>query len=180
MLPGIMLGTFSGALIAHFSSTGFLKTFFIVFICVLATQLVFDFKPKSRRALPGTGGLFAFGTLAGVISSFAGIGGAAVSVPFLVWCNFRMHDAIGTAAAIGVPLAVAGTIGFVASGLLDKELPAWSLGYVYLPALAGIAITSFLVAPLGAKLAHRLPVGALRKVFVVFLLALAVKMAFSV
>ena len=119
MLPGILLGTFSGALIAHFVSTGFLKSFFIVFICVLATQLVFDLKPKSRHALPGAGGLFVFGMFAGLISSFAGIGGAAVSVPFLIWCNFRMHEAIGTAAAIGVPLAIAGTVGFVTSGLFD-------------------------------------------------------------
>jgi uncharacterized protein len=180
MLPGILVGTLSGAVIAHFSSTAFLKTFFVVFICYLAVQLLFDIKPKSRHALPGATGMFAFGAVMGVISSFAGIGGAVMSISFLTWCNFRMHDAIGTAAAIGVPLAIAGTVGFIATGLLDKGLPEWSLGYVYLPAFAGIAITSFLVAPLGAKLAHRLPVTVLRRVFVVFLVALAVKMAVSV
>ena len=180
MLPGILVGTLSGAVIAHFSSTAFLKTFFVVFICYLAVQLLFDIKPKSRHALPGAKGMFAFGAAMGVISSFAGIGGAVMSISFLTWCNFRMHDAIGTAAAIGVPLAIAGTVGFIATGLLDKGLPEWSLGYVYLPAFAGIAITSFLVAPLGAKLAHRLPVPVLRRVFVVFLVALAVKMAVSV
>ena len=180
MLPGILVGTLSGAVIAHFSSTAFLKTFFVVFICYLAVQLLFDIKPKGRHALPGAKGMFAFGAVMGVISSFAGIGGAVMSISFLTWCNFRMHDAIGTAAAIGVPLAIAGTVGFIATGLLDKGLPEWSLGYVYLPAFAGIAITSFLVAPLGAKLAHRLPVPVLRRVFVVFLVALAVKMAVSV
>ena len=180
MGPGILVGTFSGAVIAHFSSTAFLKTFFIVFICFLAVQLLFDLKPKTRHALPGAGGMFAFGSLMGVISSFAGIGGAVLSIAFLTWCNLRMHDAIGTAAAIGVPLAIAGTIGFIVTGLFDKGLPEGSLGYVYLPAFAGIAITSFLIAPLGAKLAHRLPVVVLRRVFVVFLVALAVKMAVSV
>ena len=180
MLPGILLGTFSGAVIAHFSSTAFLKTFFVGFICFLALQLLFDLKPKSRHALPGTGGMIAFGMVMGVISSFAGIGGAVLSISFLTWCNIRMHDAIGTAAAIGVPLAIAGTVGFVVTGAFDKGLPAWSLGYVYLPAFAGIAITSFLIAPLGAKLAHRLPVPVLRRIFVVFLVALAVKMAVSV
>ena len=180
MLPGILVGTFSGAVIAHFSSTAFLKTFFVGFICFLALQLLFDLKPKSRHALPGTRGMFVFGVVMGVISSFAGIGGAALSIAFLIWCNFRMHDAIGTAAAIGVPLAIAGTIGFIATGLFDKELPMWSLGYVYLPAFAGIAVTSFAVAPLGAKLAHRMPVVVLRRIFVVFLVALAVKMAVSV
>ena len=180
MLPGILAGTFSGAVIAHFSSTAFLKTFFVGFICFLAIQLLFDLKPKGHHALPGAGGMFAFGAVMGVISSFAGIGGAVLSISFLTWCNIRMHDAIGTAAAIGVPLALAGTVGFVATGLFDKGLPQWSLGYVYLPAFAGIAITSFALAPLGAKLAHRLPVVVLRRVFVVFLVALAVKMAVSV
>ena len=91
-----------------------------------------------------------------------------------------MHEAIGTAAAIGVPLAIAGTVGFVVTGLFDKGLPPWAVGYVYLPAFAGIAITSFAIAPLGAKLAHRLPVVVLRRVFVVFLVGLALKMAWSV
>lgn len=180
MLPGILLGTFSGAVIAHFSSTAFLKAFFVGFICFLAVQLLFDLKPRSRHALPGAGGMFAFGALMGIISSFAGIGGAILSISFLTWCNLRMHEAIGTAAAIGVPLAIAGTVGFVVTGRFDHGLPAWSLGYVYLPAFAGIAITSFLVAPIGARLAHRLPVVVLRRIFVLFLVALAVKMAVSV
>ena len=181
MTPGILAGTFSGAVIAHFSSTAFLKTFFVCFICFLAVQLLFDLKPKSRHTLPGQMGMFAFGAVMGVISSFAGIGGAVLSIAFLTWCNKSMHDAIGTAAAIGVPLAIAGTVGFVATGLLfDRALPAWSLGYVYLPAFIGIAITSFAIAPLGAKLAHRLPVNVLRRVFVLFLVGLAVKMVVSV
>ena len=184
MTPGILTGTFSGAVIAHFSSTAFLKTFFVGFICFLAAQLLFDLKPaprKGRHALPGPLGMFAFGALMGVISSFAGIGGAVLSIAFLTWCNKSMHDAIGTAAAIGVPLAIAGTVGFVATGLMfDRALPTWSLGYVYLPAFVGIAITSSAIAPLGAKLAHRLPVNVLRRVFVVFLVGLAVKMVVSV
>lgn len=180
MVPGILVGTFSGAIGAHFASTAFLKMFFVGFICFLAVQLLFDLKPKSRHALPGSHGLFAFGVLMGVISSFAGIGGAVLSIAFLTWCNLRMHEAIGTAAAIGVPLAIAGTVGFIATGLMDRELPPWSLGYVYLPAFAGIAATSFVVAPLGARLAHKLPVIVLRRIFVVFLVGLAAKMAISV
>ena len=180
MLPGILLGTFSGAVSAHFSSTAFLKTFFVGFICFLALQLLFDLKPKGHHALPGLGGMFAFGMIMGVISSFAGIGGAVLSISFLTWCNIRMHEAIGTAAAIGVPLAIAGTVGFVVTGMFDPGLPSWSLGYVFVPAFAGIAITSFAIAPLGARLAHRMPVVVLRRVFVVFLVVLAVKMAVSV
>ena len=180
MLPGILLGTFSGAVFAHFSSTAFLKGFFVVFICFVAVQMLFNLKPKGGHTLPGSTGMIVFGAVMGVISSFAGIGGAIMSLAFLSWCNVRMHEAIGTAAAIGVPLAIAGTVGFVVTGMLDSGLPAQSLGYVYVPAFIGISVTSFLVAPLGAKLAHRLPVAVLRKIFAVVLVVLAVKMAVSV
>jgi uncharacterized membrane protein YfcA len=121
-----------------------------------------------------------FGAVMGFVSALAGIGGAVLSILFLTWCNVRMHDAIGTAAAIGLPLALIGTIGFVATGLTDHDLPKWSVGYVYLPAFFGIALTSFLVAPYGARLAHRLPVGTLKKIFMLFLIGLAIKMAISV
>ncbi len=184
MLPGILLGTFCGAVIAHFSSTAFLKGFFVAFICFLAAQMLFDFSAfilKNRIArIPGTVGLISFGILMGVVSSFAGIGGAVLSVSFLMWCGLTMHHAIGTASAIGIPLAIAGSAGFIITGLTDSGLPAWSLGYVYLPAFAAIAATSMLLAPVGARLAHRLPVKALKKIFVVFLIALAAKMAVSV
>jgi uncharacterized membrane protein YfcA len=121
-----------------------------------------------------------FGLLMGFVSSLAGIGGAVLTITFLTWCNVKIHDAIGTSSAVGFPIALAGTVGYVATGMMDKNLPPWSLGYVYLPAFIGIAITSFLVAPWGARLAHRMPVGLLKKVFMVFLVALAVKMAVSV
>ncbi|MCA3044610.1 MAG: sulfite exporter TauE/SafE family protein, partial [Rhodocyclaceae bacterium] len=130
--------------------------------------------------LPGWLGMAVFGTVMGFVSALAGIGGAVLSILFLTWCNVRLHDAIGTAAAIGLPLAFIGTIGFVVTGLADPALPKWSVGYVYLPAFFGIALTSFFVAPYGARLAHRLPVDTLKKIFMLFLIALAIKMAISV
>lgn len=180
MTPGIIAGTLAGTVFAYFASTTFLKFFFVGFICFLALQLVFNVKPQANRVLPGTSGILAFGALMGFVASLAGIGGAVLTISFLTWCNVKIHDAIGTSAAIGFPIAVAGTIGYISTGLLDRGLPAWSVGYVYLPAFFGIAITSFLVAPLGARLAHRMPVATLKKVFMVFLLALAIKMAVSV
>jgi uncharacterized protein len=184
MLPGILVGTFCGAVIAHFSSTAFLKGFFVAFICFLAIQMLFDFSSKllKHRAaqIPGANGLFIFGAVMGVVSSFAGIGGAVLSIAFLMWCGLTMHRAIGTASAIGVPLAIAGTLGFIVTGLTDNTMPAWSLGYVYLPAFAAIAATSMFLAPVGARLAHRLPVKTLKKIFVVFLILLASKMVVSV
>ncbi len=184
MTPGILLGTLSGTVFVYFSTTAFLKSFFVAFICFLAFQIVFGVKLAERlqgeRKLPAWLGMSVFGVVMGFFSALAGIGGAVLSILFLTWCNVRMHEAIGTAAAIGLPLALVGTIGFVATGLTDHTLPAWSVGYVYLPAFFGIAATSFIVAPYAARLAHRLPVETLKKLFMVFLVGLAIKMAVSV
>ena len=180
MTPGILVGTLAGTVFAYFASTGFLKYFFVGFIVLLAAQLVFSVKPGVNRALPGNTGMVGFGAAMGFVSSLAGIGGAVLTIAFLTWCNVKIHEAIGTSAAVGFPIAAAGTVGYIATGLLDPHLPPWSLGYVYVPAFIGIAITSFLVAPFGARLAHKLPVAVLKKVFMVFLIALAIKMAVSV
>ncbi len=196
MTPGILVGTLVGTVFAYFSSTTFLKYFFVGFMFFLAAQLVFGLKPKAaqakpdqagsevqaqaNRTLPKTAGMVSFGALMGFVSSLAGIGGAVLTISFLTWCNVKIHEAIGTSAAVGFPIALAGTVGYVVTGLMDHDLPEWSLGYVYLPAFFGIALTSFFVAPIGAKLAHKLPVAVLKKVFMVFLVALAIKMAISV
>jgi uncharacterized membrane protein YfcA len=105
-----------------------------------------------------------------------GIGGGSLSVPFMVWCNLTVHDAIGTSAAIGFPIAIAGAVGYIVNGLHAQDLPAYSLGYVYLPALAGIVAASVLTAPLGVRLAHSLPVDKLKRVFALLLFVMGTKM----
>jgi uncharacterized membrane protein YfcA len=120
--------------------------------------------------------MFGVGGIIGGISSLVGIGGGSLSVPFMVWCNMSMHNAIGTSAAIGFPIALAGAVGYVANGLAVSQLPAWSLGFVYLPALAGIALASVVTAPLGARLAHSLPVTGLKKTFALLLIVMGTKL----
>ena len=120
--------------------------------------------------------MFGVGNFIGGCSSLVGIGGGSMSVPFLVWCNVSLHNAIGTSAAIGFPIALAGAAGYVANGLLVGGLPAYSFGFVYLPALMGIAVMSMLTAPWGARLAHSLPVQQLKKAFAFLLIATATKM----
>jgi uncharacterized membrane protein YfcA len=138
-----------------------------------------DIKPKAARELPGLPGMFAAGNVIGGVSSLVGIGGGTLSVPFMTWCNVKLHQAIGTSSAIGFPIAVAGAVGYIANGLRAENLPEHSLGFVYLPALAAIAVASVLTAPLGAKVAHRLPVKKLKKIFAVLLYTLGVRMAWS-
>jgi uncharacterized membrane protein YfcA len=103
-----------------------------------------------------------------------------MSVPFLVWCNVPMHSAIGTSAAIGFPIALSGTVGYLVNGLHVAGLPSPSLGFVYLPPVIGISVASILTAPLGAMLAHSLPVARLRMVFALLLIAMGTKMLASI
>ncbi len=177
--PGIITGTLLGSVLAAFLSTLFLKVSFVVFLFYVGTQMILDIKPRAARELPGLPGMFGAGNVIGAVSSLVGIGGGTLSVPFMTWCNVKLHQAIGTSSAIGFPIAVAGAAGYIANGLRVGNLPEHSLGFVYLPALAAIAVASVLTAPLGAKLAHKLPVKKLKKVFAVLLYTLGVRMAWS-
>lgn len=176
LTPGILAGTLLGSLLARYVSSGALTLFFGVFLLVIAVQLLLDLKPKPSRALPGRGGLLAAGLGIGVVSALVAIGGGAMTVPFLAWCNVRMREAIGTSAAVGLPVAAGGTIGYLLNGLTASGLPPWSLGFIYLPAWIWVAAASALVAPLGAAAAHRLPVTALKRIFAALLVVLAGKM----
>ena len=180
MIPGLLVGVAAGALIARRADTSFLKYFFLGFMALIIAQMVFGLRPKAARELPGRGGLTAMALLIGVSSSLFGGGAAAVGVPFLTWCNMTTHRAIGTVAALGFPVAIAGAIGYVLAGLDIPGKPEWSAGFVYLPALVGISITSVIVAPWGAKLAHRLKGPTLRRIFAVFLIMIGIKIAVSV
>ena len=177
--PGILIGTFLGTLVASKLSTGFLKGFFCVFLYSIATQMMLNKKPKASRELPGNAGMFGVGSTIGVASALVGIGGGSLSVPFMLWCNVAAHNAIGTSAAIGFPIAIAGALGYVVNNLHATGLPPYSVGYVYLPALLFIVCFSVLTAPLGAKLAHALPVDKLKKIFALFLYAVATKMVWG-
>jgi uncharacterized membrane protein YfcA len=102
-----------------------------------------------------------------------GAGGGFISVPFMTWCQVKIHNAVATSAALGFPIALAGTMSNIYFGLSIPDLPSGSLGYIYLPALLVISIASVVTAPLGAKAAHALPVKTLKKIFAVMLFALA-------
>jgi uncharacterized membrane protein YfcA len=173
---GIFTGTFLGSCVAAQLSTRFLKGFFVVFLYYVAVQMLINKKPKPTRQIPSRWAMFGVGNVIGAFSSLVGIGGGTLSVPFMIWCNMRVHHAIGTSAAIGFPIAVAGTVGYVLNGLSDVSLPDYSLGYVYLPALLGVVVTSVLTAPLGVRLAHSLPVDRLKRVFAVLLLVVGTRM----
>jgi len=177
--PGIVFGTLAGAALAARMPATVLKIFFVVFLFYAAIQMWLDFKPAPHRGLPGRMGTSLAGGVIGVVSSWVGIGGGTLSVPFMLWHNVPLHRAIATSAAIGFPIAFAGAAGYVLGGSTASGLPAGSLGFVYLPALAGIVLGSVLTAPLGARTAHRLPVRPLKRVFALLLFTLALRMVWT-
>jgi uncharacterized membrane protein YfcA len=176
MTPGILVGGLVGSLIASSIPRFVFAVLFVVTVYAAGLNMLFERKPNPTRTLPGPAGVFAAGATISGVSAFAAVGGAFMSVPFMMWCNVPMIHAIGTAAAIGFPIAVAGTIGYVAGGWGVVGLPPWSAGYVYGPALAGVTIASMAVAPLGVMVAHRTPTRVLRKVFAVLFFVLATRM----
>jgi uncharacterized protein len=176
MSPGMLAGSFAAALIAGFIPTRPLAIGFTALVFYAGVQILFDLKPPGSRDLPGAAGLFAAGAAIGAISSLLAAGGAFMTIPFLAWCKVPLRRAIGTAAANGLPIAIAGTAAYIINGLRAEGLPRFSVGYVYLPALAMVVATSMLAAPMGARLAHRLPVKRLRTIFALMLFGFATKM----
>jgi uncharacterized membrane protein YfcA len=173
LAPGILLGSLVGAQIAVAMPGKVLSIFFAAFVGFSATQFFIDRKPKPSRTLPGRAGTFGMGTVIGVLSALVGAGGAFISVPFMTWCNVRIHDAVGTSAALGFPIALAGTLGYVWAGRDLPPLLPGAFGYLYLPGLLVIAAASMAMAPLGARTAHRMDIRPLKKVFAMALYGVA-------
>lgn len=174
--PGIFLGAAIGTSFAASVSPRFLTMFFALFVYFAAAQILLDIRPHASRKLPGPAGLSIAGMFTGWLSTLVSIGGGTIVIPFLVWCNVPLRHAIGTSAAIGFPVALGGTLGYIATGWNTENLPALHLGYVYLPAVLGCAFASALTAPLGARTAHNTNIVVLRKLFALLLLLLASNM----
>lgn len=174
--PGIVIGALLGAVLADVIHGEQLRLIFAVFMFLVATQMIIARMPDPHRRLPERFGISVAGVIIGTISSLMGVGGGSMSVPYLTWCNVEARNAVATSAAIGVPIAIAGTTGFVISGWGMAGRPDWSVGYVNLPALMGIVVASTLFAPVGASLAHRIPPRLLKRIFGGFLYVLGIRM----
>ncbi len=179
MAPGMLLGALSSTLAAGWIAQRTLALAFAVIVFAGATQILVGRKPKAAREMPGRVATSVVGYAIGVVCGLVSAGGAFLTVPFMLFCGVSMHRAIGTAAAIGLPVALVGTIGYVAGGWRIHTLPAATLGFVYLPALVALVVASMSTARWGARKAHALPVATLKRVFAVLLYLLATKMAVS-
>jgi uncharacterized membrane protein YfcA len=176
LTPGLLLGTLIGAMLASSVSQFYLVIFFALFVYFAAVQMLLELKPKATRQLPGCLGLTVVGSFIGAVSSLVSIGGGTLSVPFMLWHNVPFKQAIGTSAALGFPIAIGGTVGYISTGLVLHTLPGGTIGFIYLPALLMIAVGSTFTTTLGAKAAHKMPLKQIRRGFAVLLFALATKM----
>jgi uncharacterized membrane protein YfcA len=176
LAPGLACGAFAGASLASRAPSSLLAATFGVFLWGVATYLLFDAVPQATRSLPGRVGLATVGGAIGLVSGIMGIGGGTLTVPFLTWRSVPLPRAIGTAAAAGLPIAVAGAWGYVLGGVTLDASPPQSVGFVHVPSLIGLTMTSVVAAPWGARLGYRLPTGALKKIFAVFLYLVGAKL----
>ena len=179
LVAGLMGGALLGAQVAAALPGDALRVIFAVFVLALAVRMVFALQPPPGRLMPRRGIVAAAGVLIGTVSSLVGIGGGTLVVPFLVWAGVAMRQAVGTSSAAGVSIAIAGSLGFILAGTGEDALPPWSTGYIYWPAVGGITVASVFLAPVGARVATRLPAVWLRRAFALFLVIVGLRLLLS-
>ncbi|MFZ1181710.1 MAG: sulfite exporter TauE/SafE family protein [Herbaspirillum sp.] len=183
LTPGVIVGAFIGTRIAVSLPARVLTLFFTAMVVIVAIQMLTgtgaSVRPKPGRELPGVAGIVLVGTGIGAVSTLVAIGGGVITVPFLSWCNVRIQNAIGTSAAVGFPIALGGTLGYVINGWHVSTLPANTFGFVYVPAWSWMVLASVFGARIGAALAYRLSARTVKRIFAVILIAIAVKLLLS-
>ena len=179
LAPTAFLGTLLGAQLASQLRTPYLALFFALFVGYSALKMLSPKPVNATKTMPSNAIVSVVGGVIGLISSLVGAGGGFITVPFLSGRNIPLHHAVATSAAMGMPIAAGGLIGYIVAGWNLNQLPSGAWGYIYVPALIGCAITSVIFAPIGAKSAHKLPVSTLKRIFAFLLIALSVYMLFK-
>ena len=177
LAPSMLLGASGGAVLAEYISAELLRTFFICYLLYISVQMLMT-RSIQTSTRPARNYLdLPVGLLVGVLSAILGIGGGTMTVPYLVGNGLKMKNAVATSSACAIPIALPAAASYVLLGWQDSRLPTGSFGYLYLPAFSGIVLTSIFTAPVGAKLAHKLPAQKLKRYFAIVLLFIALKMA---
>ena len=179
MVPGMVVGSLLSTVASGWISQRGLAMAFAAIVYLGATQMLLGKKPRAAWSMPRGMPLFLIGLVIGMLSALVSAGGTFLLMPLMLVCGVAMHTAIGTGAAIGIPVTAVGTLGYIAAGWRASDLPAYHLGFVYLPALVALVVASIITAPMGARMAHRLPVATLKRVFALLMYALATKMVLS-
>lgn len=176
LMPALLLAAMSGAVLAEHISAGLLRRFFIAYLLYTCVNLALPSKPNAQNPKPRLYLDYPMGFLIGTISAILGIGGGTMTVPYLVGSGLQIKNAVATSSACALPIAFSAAASYIVLGWHAQDLPEGSLGYIYLPAFIGISATSIFTAPIGARLAHRLPAQQLKRCFALLLLLMAFKM----
>lgn len=177
LTPGILMGSYLGGWLATILSSNTLQAVFALFEIVVGMYMLTGLKPAQHSNPFSTGKNLFSGSVIGSISAIVGIGGGTLTVPVLLWQGKTIHKAIATSAACGLPIALAGSVSYLVNGW-STNIPN-ALAYIHLPALFGIIISSIILAPIGARLAHSLPVSQLKKIFALLLLIMGLGLLFQ-
>lgn len=176
MAPGIVLGALLVTQFAQRLDAAAISLFFSLFMLLVAARLYVDWQPARSHSPPRLPGLLGAGAGIGAVSALAAVGGGFLTVAYLNYKRVEMKRAVGTSAAIGLPIALAGTAGYMLAGWAESRGAPYALGYIHLPATAAIAAGSTLAAPLGARCSRRLPDVYLKRIFAGISLALSLHM----
>ncbi|GGP52554.1 UPF0721 transmembrane protein [Shewanella algicola] len=179
IMPGIVVGSLASAFVSEQISSDNLQQTFAIFVVLMAIQMAFPLKVKTGDDMPKFAMLFMVSVLIALIAGLMGIGGGVLLVPFLSYCGLQMRQAVGFSSVTGMFIAISGTIGYVIAGFDAPNLPPGAFGFIYLPALGGIIISSILCAPLGVKAASTWPTPVLRKIFACLLVVVGLKLLLS-
>lgn len=180
MVPYIILGAASGIFAASYISSASLRVIIVSFLFFVATQIYWDLYPVVKKEAPKNIFYHVMGAIIGFISSLVGLAGGSLFVPFLRYTGLNIHIAVGTSSALAWAIACVGAIGYAIAGIGVENLPEWNMGYINIPAMLSIAITSIFFVPIGVRISHALPVNVLKKVFAIFLYAVAIRMLLTI
>lgn len=165
MAPAMVAGSLFGSLLAGRIPTFGLQMLFVIFCYSVALKNLMHLNPKPAARLPGTVATAATGGLFGILSSWVGIGGGSLSVPFMMYCRVPVHQAVATSSVLAWPIAVSGAVGYLVSGWQEQGLPTGAVGFWYMPCIVVLGVCTMLFAPMGVKVAHRLPSDSLKRAF---------------
>ncbi|WP_299182199.1 sulfite exporter TauE/SafE family protein [uncultured Neptuniibacter sp.] len=179
LTAGILIGSFVGVKTAGLMTGEWLQIALGVFALTVALQVGFNIKPEAGEKPVSKRAYNVAGVIVGWLSSIFGIGGGTLTVPYLTWSRLQLQQAVATSAACGLPIALIGALTNIWEGWGHPAMPEWSLGYIYLPALLGIVLTSSIFAKVGAKLAHTLPSHILKRIFALFLFFVGLRFLLS-
>jgi len=176
LLPGILVGVIGGVILAHYLESKTLQILFAIVLLILALKMLFERKNSFQFPTPNKTGMSIAGFIIGGKSGLLGLGGGALTIPFLTSCKISMRVAVVISIATSFTVAIVGSIASMISGLQVTNLPPWSTGFVYWPAVLCVGLSSAFFAPLGARLSHTLPTQTLKRLFAILLLFISIKM----